>query len=62
MAENSEKSDSTENFLLPPVYSADHNLPDAASSTATVYRIGATNLVRLALDLYFIRQDFVADL
>lgn len=60
MAENSEKSDSTDNFL--PVYSADHNLPDAASSTATVYRIGATNLVRLALDLYFIRQDFVADL
>ena len=41
-AEKSEESDSTEDS--PAVYSADHNLPDVASSTATVYRIEATKL------------------
>ena len=40
--EKSEESDSTEDSLA--VYSADHNLPDVASSTATVYRIEATKL------------------
>ena len=42
-AEKSEESDSTEDSLA--VYSADHNLPDVASSTATVHRIEAANLV-----------------
>jgi hypothetical protein len=42
-AEKSEESDSTEDSLA--VYSADHNLPAVASSTATVYRIEATNLM-----------------
>ena len=41
VAEKSEESDSTEDSLA--VYSADHNLPDVASSTATVCRIEATN-------------------
>jgi glycerate-2-kinase len=41
VAEKSEESDSTEDSLA--VYSADHNLPDVASSTATVHRIEATN-------------------
>ena len=41
-AEKSEESDSTEDSLV--VYSADHNLPDVASSAATVNRIEAAIL------------------
>jgi hypothetical protein len=58
--ETYEESDSTDDSLEED--SADHNLPVVALATAAMHQIEATNLASYNLDLYFVRQDFVADL